>query len=243
MALVSVSAKCFNNIETALKAVKMGDIRRSEAMLKSVKEDGLFLQRAASVLCYRLREAEDKHKQQVEAITEQINELYQEQKQHEKRKQELETNISSLTYEKERYRQSKRDASRKYQEAQREKREAEEKYEELEKYFWVPFYGLYLGVRELVERNDNKARAAQREMASYERDMERADRDIAWANSGIYQVSFVAKRTQNNKDIFFHKFQWQGIWGSNVCILSLFCVLHIHNACSCIIVNEAQFSH
>ena len=189
MALVSVSEKCFNTIESVLKAVKTGDIRSSEVMLKSLGKDGLLVQQQASVYCDRLKEAEDEHKRQVEAITRQINELYQEQKQHEKRKKELEAKKSSLTNMKNHYIQSKREAKVKYQEAEREKREAEEKYEEFRTYWWVPIYGQYLAVREIIEENNGKARAASREMARHERDAEEAEREIERTNSGIRQVS------------------------------------------------------
>ncbi|PFX21719.1 structural maintenance of chromosomes protein 2-like [Stylophora pistillata] len=188
MALVSVSEKCFNTIESALKAVKTGDIRSSEIMLKSLGNDGLLVQQQASVYCDRLREAENEHKQQVEAITRQINELYQEQKQHEKRKKELEANKSVLRSKKNHYIQGKREALRKYQEVEWQKREAEEKFEELKTFWWVPIYGQYLVVRELFEENDKKARHASREMHRHERDAEEAERDIERTNSGIRQA-------------------------------------------------------
>ena len=157
-------------------------------MLKSLGKDGLLVQQQASLYCERLKEAEDEHKRQVEAITRQINELYQEQKQHEKRKKELEAKKSSLTNMKNHYIQSKREAKVKYQEAESEKREAEEKYEEFKTYWWVPIFGQYLAVREIIKENDGKARAASRDMARHERDAEEAEREIERTNSGIRQV-------------------------------------------------------
>ena len=190
MALVSVSSKCFNTMEIVFEALKAGDSSSSEVMLKSIKQDGLLLQREASALCTRLKQAEGEHQKQAEELTRQINDLYQVQIQHEKRKQELETKKSSLTNEKERYRQRRQEASRRKQEAENEKREAQQKYEEFEKYFWIPIVGGILAIRELVEKNENKARAASREMDRFESDIKRADRDIAWANSGISKVRY-----------------------------------------------------
>ena len=189
MALVSVSSKCFNAVETALAAVKSGDICSSMDTLKSIKQDGLLLQREASVLLIRLEQAVWEHQQKEEGLTRQMNELYHDQMQHEKRKTELETKKSSLTNEKERSDRSKQEASRRYREAEKKKRDAQEKRDELEKYWWVPVYGTILAVRELVEENGKKANAAYREMERYERDIQSADDDIAWAISGISEVS------------------------------------------------------
>ena len=197
MALVSVSSKCFNTMEMVFEAVKTGDTSRSEVMLKSMKQDGLLLQREASALCDRLKQAEGERQQQEEDLTRQINDLYQVQIKQEKEKRELETRISSLTNEKERYRQSRQEASRRKQEAEREKREAEDKRDELYKYFWIPIYGQILFIRELIENNSSKAIAASREMARFESDIKRAESEIAWANSGICVVSMILKLTQN----------------------------------------------
>lgn len=87
------------------------------------------------------------------------------------------------------YIQSKWEAKVKYQEAEREKREAEKKYKEFKTYWWVPIYGQYLAVREIVEENNGKAKAALRDMARHERDAEETKREIERTNSGIRQAS------------------------------------------------------
>ncbi|KAL9989189.1 hypothetical protein ACROYT_G003712 [Oculina patagonica] len=190
-------------MEMVFEAVKNGKTSSSEVMLKSIKQDGLLLQREASALCDRLKEAEEEHQKQAEDLTQQINDLYQVQIEHEKSKQELETKVSSLTNEKERCRQRRQDASRRKREAEREKREAEEKYEELEKYFWVPFYGQFLAIREIIENNGSKARDASREMACFESDIRKAESDIAWANSGICEaeknINEILEKVENLK--------------------------------------------
>ena len=184
-------------MEMVFEAVKTGDSSRSEVMLQSIKQDGLLMQRGASALCDRLKQAEGERQQQAEDLTRQINDLYQVQIQHEKQKRELETRISSLTNEKERYRQSRQDASRRKQEAEKEKREAEDKCEEYEKNWWIPIIGQILLIRELIENNRSKAITASREMARFESDISRAESEIAWANSGICKVSMIFKPTQN----------------------------------------------
>lgn len=84
--------------------------------MNSDKLGFLLVQQQASVYCDQLKEAEDEHKRQVKAITRQINELYQEQKLHEKRKKELEAKKSSLMNMKNHYIQSKQETKVKYQE-------------------------------------------------------------------------------------------------------------------------------
>lgn len=193
MALVTMSSRCFNTIQTFFEAVKTGDTSSSKVMLKSIKQDGLLLQREALALCDRLKQAEEEHQKQDEDLTRQINDLYQEQIQQEKRKQELETKKSSLTNEKERCSQRRQVASRRKQQAEQEKREAEERYDELEKYWWIPIVGQILAVRELIENNEKKAKEASRDVDRYESDIKRAESEISRANSGILEVSMISQ--------------------------------------------------
>ena len=188
MALVSLSSKCFNAGETALEAVKTGDAHGSAVILRTIKQDGLLLQQEASVLCDRLGEAEEYHKQKVEDLTRQMNELHEKERQLENEKEALETKKSSLADERERSSRSREEASRRYEAAQNEKRQAEFKYEELKRWFWVPIVGTALAVRELIENNEKKASDAHKEMKRFDRDIDRAASEIRWANSAISQV-------------------------------------------------------
>ena len=45
----------------AVEAVKSGDPFSSAVVLKSIKQDGLLLQKQASILCDELKKAEKKH--------------------------------------------------------------------------------------------------------------------------------------------------------------------------------------
>jgi len=117
-----------------------------------------------------------------------MNELYVEETQLAKRKQELENRKTSLTGEKERCHRSKKEVSRRYRVAEKEKREAEEKYDELKRWFWVPIYGTFLAVRELIEENEKKASDAYGEMKRFEREMERVESEISWANSEVFKA-------------------------------------------------------
>ena len=47
----------------AVEAVKSGDSFSSAVMLKSIKQDGLLLQKQASILCDELKKTEKKHQE------------------------------------------------------------------------------------------------------------------------------------------------------------------------------------
>lgn len=97
----------------------------------------------------------------------------------------MEAKKSALNEERERCRRNKQNASKRYRKAEEEKREAELKLKELEDCRWVPGYGTFLAVRELVENNERKVRDNRREMERYDGEISRADRNIRSANSSL----------------------------------------------------------
>ena len=188
MSLIATSSRCFNALEAAVEAVKTGNVDSSEVMIKSIRQDGVLLQKQASIRCDELKQDEKKQQELDEDLTRQINKLHAEEVELKNRRQGLEAKKSALNEERERCCRSKRDASRRYENAKAEKREAEEKFEEAKKWCWVPGYGLFLAVRELVENNEEKARDARREMERYDEEMRRAESNIRSANTAISQV-------------------------------------------------------
>ena len=188
MSLIATSSRCFNALEAAVEAVKTGNVDSSEVMIKSIRQDGVLLQKQASILCDEFKQDEKKQQELDEDLTRQINKLHAEEVELKNRRQGLEAKKSALNEERERCCRSKRDASRRYENAKAEKREAEEKFEEAKKWCWVPGYGLFLAVRELVENNEEKARDARREMERYDGEMNRAESNIRSANTAISQV-------------------------------------------------------
>ena len=187
MALVSLSSKCFNAVETALEAVKSGDTKRSAVVLRSARKDGQMLKQKADILIRQLSKAEKEHKCKVENLTRQMNRLFAEETQLSNKKQTLQNKNYSLTDEKLRYQRSKEEASRKYREAERAKRDAEKEYENMKPYFWIPIVGWLL---EAFEDSSRKASEAYREMQRHERDVNQAESDLRWVNSQISEVSF-----------------------------------------------------
>ena len=171
-----------------MKTVKTGNACSSAVMLKSIRQDGLLLQEQALIICDQLKKAEKKHQESDEDLTGQINKLHAEEVELKNRKQALEAKRSALNEERERCRRNKQNASRRYRKAEEEKKEAELKFKELEGWWWVPGYGTFLAVRELVENNKRKARDNRREMEGYEAEISRADRNIRSANSSLSQV-------------------------------------------------------
>ena len=147
-----------------------------------------MLQKQASILCDELRQAEKQQQELDEDLTRQINQLHAEEVELKKWRQALEPKKSALNKERERCCRNKQDAPRRYEEAKAEKRKAEEKCEELKNWCWVPGYGTFLAVRELVENNEAKARDERREMERYDGEMSRAESKIWSANTAISQV-------------------------------------------------------
>ena len=188
MALIPLSAKCFNAVETALEAVKRGDAKRSAVVLQSVQKDGKMLKQKAAILIRQLSKAEEDQKGKVENLTRQINDLFAEETQLSNTKQTLQNKNSSLTDEKLRYQQSKEEASRRYREAERARRDAEREYENMKPFFWIPIVGWLLAI---FEDSSRKANEAYREMQRHERDVDQAKSDLRWVNSRIFEVSFL----------------------------------------------------
>ena len=192
MSLIATSCRCFNALKAAVEAVKTGNADSSAVVIKSIRKDGLLLQKQASILCDKLKQVEKKHQESDEDLTRQINKLYAEEVKLKNRRQALEAKKSALNDERDRCCRNKRDASWRHENAKAEKREAEEKYEEAKNRWWVPVYGWFLSVRELVENNEQKARDARREMERYDEEMSRAESNIWSANTAISQVGVIS---------------------------------------------------
>ena len=171
-----------------MEAVETGNADSSAVVIKSIRQDGLLLQKQASILCDELKEAEKKQQELGEDLTRQINKLHAEEVELKNWRQALEAKKSALNKERERCYRNKQDASRRYEEAKAEKRKAEEKCEELKDWWWIPGYGTFLALRELVENNEVKARDARREMERYDGEMSTAESNIRLANTAISQV-------------------------------------------------------
>ena len=118
-----------------MEAGRTGNADSSAVVIKSIRQDGLLLQKQASILCDELKQAEKKQQELDEDLTRQINKLHAEEVELKNRRQGLEAKKSALSEERERCCRNKQDASRRYENAKAEKRKAEEKYGEL-KHWW-----------------------------------------------------------------------------------------------------------
>ena len=190
MALVRASTNCFTAFNAALQAVERNDANEVITILKSVKSDAKILQREARFLHKLLLDAEQENKARAENLTKEINDLYQ--KEHELKQEEnnLGDKISGLKANQEQHQQSRNAAQCRYEVARAEQREAEEKREKFESFWWVPVYGLVLGVRELIENNKKRARQAESDKNHHGREVDNADREISSTNAKINQVSY-----------------------------------------------------
>ena len=191
MALVRASTlNCFTAFNAALEAVERNDTNAAATTLQSVQSDAKILQREARILHKRLLNVEQENEAQVENLTKEINNLFQ--KEHELKQEEnnLGVKISGLKANREWHQNSRNGAQRRYEVARAEQRKAEEKRKEFESFWWVPGYGPFLVVRELIEDNKNRARQAERDKNHHGREVDNADREISSTNTKINQVSF-----------------------------------------------------
>ena len=89
MSLITTSSRCFNALEAAIKAVKTDKACCSAVMLKSIRQDGLLLQKQALIICDQLKKAEKKHQELDVDLTGQINKSHAEEVGLKNRKQAL----------------------------------------------------------------------------------------------------------------------------------------------------------
>ena len=188
MALVRASRNCFTAFNAALEAVERNDANGVAIILQSVQLDAKILQREARILHKLLLNVEKENEAKVANLTKEINNLYQKEQQLKKEENNLGVKISGLKANREQHEESRNAAQRRYETARAEQREAEKKHEEFKSYWWVPVYGLNLGVRELIEGNRNRAHQAERDKNRHSREVENADREISSTNANINQV-------------------------------------------------------
>ena len=117
MSLIATSSRCFNALEAAVEAVKTGNADSSEVMIKSIRQDGVLLQKQASILCDELKQDKKKQQELADDLTRQISKLHAEEAELKNRRQGLEAKKSALNEEMERCCRNKRDASWRYENA------------------------------------------------------------------------------------------------------------------------------
>lgn len=189
MALVRVSRKCFTAFNAAREAVERNDPNKAATVLQSIQSDAKILQGEARVHQKVLLKAEQENEAQVENLTMEINNLYQYEQRLKKNEMNLTVKISDLKAKRKQHQKNQNAARKRYEAAREKQRDAEEKLKELKSYWWVPVYGQYLAVRELVEDNTKRARQAERDKNRYDKEVEEADGEISSTNNNIDQVS------------------------------------------------------
>ena len=113
MSLIATSPRCFNALEAAVEAVKTGNADSPQIIIKSLRQDGLLLQKQASILCDELKQAKKKQQELDEDPARRINKLHAEEVKLKNMRQGLEAKKSALNEERERCCRNKQDAARK----------------------------------------------------------------------------------------------------------------------------------
>ena len=113
MSLIATSPRCFNALEAAVEAVKTGNADSPQIIIKSLRQDGLLLQKQASILCDELKQAKKKQQELDEDPARRINKLHAEEVELKNMRQGLEAKKPALNEERERCCRNKQDAARK----------------------------------------------------------------------------------------------------------------------------------
>lgn len=196
MAIANLNSfkNCFDAVHSACVAIEKGDADQAANILSSVREDAKILQRESKKYCEKLKQYEEEQQLEIEQLTKDINGLYDQEKKLEKQEQEHKQKKAGFEAKKKVDEQSLQAATKKYEGAKKELNEAQSKCQEFLKWFWVPGYGTYLAVQELVEQNGKKTAEASREMRRQQDDIATTTRNINDAVNHITKVCCVNNR-------------------------------------------------
>ena len=191
MALVRATTNCYTAVNAALDALERNDANAAVTYLPSAQSLAKILQTEARIHHKLLLNLEQENEARVENLTKEINNLFQKEQKLKQEENNLGVKISGLKANRQQRQQCRNDTRRRYEEAGAKQREAEEKREEYERTGWDSFCKcIFMGVRELIEDNKNRARQAERHKNHHGRELENADREISSIDAKINQVSF-----------------------------------------------------
>lgn len=188
LAPLTTFSNCFDQVDDACLAIQRGDANKASTIVRSLQNDAKILRRE-SQRCYDVLQCYSQDKQQeIENITGEINDLYQQERDLEKQKRELESQRQALQSRKDSEAQSLNEAQSRYDTAERERDKAQEEVDRLKTFWWVPIFGQILLIRELVEDFSGQAQNARRDMNHYQTRINEAEQEIANTGHKIREV-------------------------------------------------------
>ncbi|EDO40931.1 predicted protein [Nematostella vectensis] len=189
MSLVRLSSNCFDAVQAALRSLRVGDAQSASQTLRSIRQDAFMLKLKSTRLRNFLEFEERRCQTRVEGLVRQVNSLHSEETMLNNRKKDLAIKKAAQKTAKQEHAKNKQSARRRADEARAKQREAEQKLDEVKSMWCVPVVGQVLVVRELLEDNSTRAKAAYSDVTRHEIDAKRADSEIRRAESKIREVN------------------------------------------------------
>uniref|UniRef100_A0A1X7UV35 Uncharacterized protein n=1 Tax=Amphimedon queenslandica TaxID=400682 RepID=A0A1X7UV35_AMPQE len=189
-------SECLHTVEEVKELVQRGKVKSSAIKLSQITQQSRRIRSIIEVYVNRLEALEDYAMHQQEKIMWKMNVLEEEKKKRHKAIQSKEQEIDRNRADIKECEQLKSHAESNMMEAERRKREAEERREELENWWWVPVYGLILGVREMIQdnsaiinRESDKMERYSKEASNFQSNINSAESTIESLRNDVSQLS------------------------------------------------------
>ena len=204
--LANFGNRITESTEIVMSCVRNRDLKNASSNLKEIKSDAAMMIRKLKL-----------HVEQLESVVKlnmsKEREIKEKQYQAEREQELLQKQSNEIIYKIKKYRKAM-DSARKslqqseclYNSAETERRERGEKVQELRDNFFVPFYGLYLLMREVIEQNARKEEEARTEAARHRENCKSLKRKIASYENQLRITS--NKLDDNEKIIKALSYQW-----------------------------------
>lgn len=189
-------SQCLHTVEEVKELVQRGKVKSSAIKLSQITQQSRRIRSIIEVYVNRLEALEDYAVHQQEKIMWKMNVLEEEKKKRHKdiqsKEQEIDRNRADIME----CEQLKSHAESNMVEAERRKCEAEERREEFENWWWVPVYGLILGVREIIQdnsaiidRESGKIKRYSNEASNFQTNINSAESTIESLRNDVSRLS------------------------------------------------------
>ena len=189
-------SECLHTVEEVKDLVQKGKVKSSAIKLSQITQQSRRIRSIIEIYVSRLEALEDYAVHQQEKIMRKMNDLEDEKKKRHQEIQSKEQEIARNRADIGDCERLKSHAESNMMEAERKKCEAEERREELENWWWVPVYGLILGIRELIEDNSaiidkesNKIERYSNEASNFQTNIESAESTIESLRNDVSRLS------------------------------------------------------
>lgn len=167
MAVVLSGDECLLAVSRTIEMYNCGNAKEAKRELVIVKQQGKALIKKSETLSRRLEGLQPFALQRQEEIAREITQQQEKERNLQRQIDDMAIKLSRQESDLNYQSQCLQKAEREERSARREREEAEAKMNELKLLWWVPGYGQYLAIRELVENNSDKEREAARRLRDH----------------------------------------------------------------------------